>query len=804
MAPNSMETTGFELDTGGIDTLLDDCGRGAEDVIAVLQGIQARYNYLPEPVLRYVCEQSAITPASIVGVSTFYRQFRHTPAGRHLVSVCVGTACHVKGASGIIDALRRYLKLADGEDTDAERRFTVQSVNCLGCCTLAPVVKVDDVLYGYATTDTVGELLEDFLSRETAGGDGPASAELAPGDVAAEIRVGMGSCCVASGAMGVEQALRARVAAWRIPVSVLRVGCMGLSYDEPVVEIDVPGRPPRLYVQVRSEDAARLLHENFPAPRLWDRLRHAAGRWLEWCFAGEGESRLRRFRTDARDPQIAPYLDPQVHIATEGWGRLDPLSLGDYERAGGFSGFRRVLRRGDPEAVIAAIAESGLRGRGGAGFPTHSKWDAVRRAAGRGKVVICNGDEGDPGAFMDRMLLESYPYRIIEGMLIAGYAVGAHEGIFYIRVEYPLAIQRVEAALAHCGGAGLLGDRVLGSDFSFSIRIKPGAGAFVCGEETALIAAVEGRRGTPRLRPPYPAERGLHGRPTLVNNTETLALVPWILRNGPEAFAAIGTPTSMGTKVFALAGKVKRGGLVEVPMGMTIRRVVEEIGGGVPQHHRLKAVQIGGPSGGCIPARLADTPIDYEALTAVGAMMGSGGLVVLDETDCMVEVARYFLAFTQEESCGKCTFCRLGTHRMHEILERLCGGTGRSSDLVELERLAGLVRHGSLCGLGRSAPNPVLTTLRYFRDEYLAHVNGMCPAGQCPALITYVVTDDCMGCTRCARQCPTGAIPATPYEQHVIDAALCVKCDGCRRTCPVGAVVVKSRGEVVRHGDIYA
>jgi NADH:ubiquinone oxidoreductase subunit F (NADH-binding) len=434
---------------------------------------------------------------------------------------------------------------------------------------------------------------------------------------------------------------------------------------------------------------------------------------------------------------------------------------------------------------------SGLRGRGGAGFPTHLKWSAVRAEESAKKHIVCNGDEGDPGAFMDRMLMESYPYRIIEGMIIAARCVGADEGFLYIRAEYPLAIKRVTEALEKCRERGFLGEHILGTDFSLQLKIVAGAGAFVCGEETALMASIEGRRGMPRLRPPFPAQKGLWGRPTLINNVETYACVPWIIRNGAEAFARIGVGKSKGTKVFALAGKVARGGLIEVPMGISIRQVVEEIGGGIAGGLKFKAVQVGGPSGGCIPATKDYLSVDYETLTEAGAMMGSGGLVVLDETDCMVDIARYFLQFTQNQSCGKCTFCRIGTRRMLDILDRLCAGKGEAADLPELEHLATIVKKGSLCGLGKTAPNPVLTTMRYFRDEYEAHVVGRCPAGKCKALIKYVITDDCIGCTICAQHCPADAIAMKPYEKHEIDLEKCTRCDTCRSVCPSKAVQVQ-------------
>jgi NADH-quinone oxidoreductase subunit F len=405
-------------------------------------------------------------------------------------------------------------------------------------------------------------------------------------------------------------------------------------------------------------------------------------------------------------------------------------------------------------------------------------------------VVIANGDEGDPGAFMDRMLMESFPYRIIEGLAIAAYAVGATEGLLYIRAEYPLAVTRIREAIHRCEARGLLGRNVLGSGFSLSLDIFEGAGAFVCGEETALIASVEGRRGMPRWRPPYPAQSGLDDRPTLVNNVETLANLPWILRHGPEAFAALGTGRSKGTKVFALAGKIRRGGLIEVPMGMTLRQIVEEIGGGVPEGSRFKAVQIGGPSGGCLPAALADTPVDYEALTEAGAIMGSGGLVVMDDSDCMVDIARYFLSFTQAQSCGRCTYCRVGTRHMLDILDKLCAGRAVTADLARLESLAESVQLGSLCGLGRTAPNPVQTTLRYFREEYEAHLRGECPAGKCTALIGYRINERCIGCTLCAQHCPVDAIAFRPYERHEVDLSKCTRCGICLTTCPEDAVEV--------------
>jgi len=520
------------------------------------------------------------------------------------------------------------------------------------------------------------------------------------------------------------------------------------------------------------------------------RLRRSFSRTLDVLLTDESWEPVTRRTIGPGDPPIEAFLGRQRRLATEHCGHIDPIDLDEYLAYDGFKALGRTLKERSPDAVIEEIRASGLRGRGGAGYRTGRKWAQVRAARDPLRYIVCNGDEGDPGAFMDRMILESYPYRVIEGMAVAAYAVGAEEGVFYIRAEYPLAVRRVREALRRCEERGFLGDNVLGTGRRLHLRIMEGAGAFVCGEETALLESIMGRRGMPRLRPPYPAEQGLWGRPTLINNVETYALVPWILRNGAAAFAALGSEHSKGTKVFALAGKVARGGLIEVPMGVTIRQIVEEIGGGIAGGRRFKAVQVGGPSGGCVPERLADTPVDYEALTGVGAIMGSGGLVVLDEDDCMVDIARYFLEFTQDQSCGRCTPCRIGTRRMLDILNRLAEGQGAKGDLEELESLALFIKKASLCGLGKTAPNPVLSTLHYFREEYEAHLAKRCPAGRCKALIKYSITDDCIGCTLCAQHCPADAIPMTPYEKHVIDPAKCVRCGTCKQVCPSKAVVV--------------
>ena len=487
------------------------------------------------------------------------------------------------------------------------------------------------------------------------------------------------------------------------------------------------------------------------------------------------------------------FLEKQTRIALRGCGITEPESIEDYEKYGGYTALSKVLKTMAPEQVIEEIKTSGLAGRGGAGFPTWFKWNAARQSTGDEKYLICNADEGDPGAFMDRAVIESDPHALIEGMLIAAYAIGAKEAIVYVRAEYPLAIKRLRNAIEQAENKGYIGENILSSGFSCKFRIKAGAGAFVCGEETALIESLEGQRGMPRLKPPFPAQSGYMNKPSNINNVETFANVTWIINNGGEAFAAIGTETSKGTKVFALTGKIKRGGLVEIPMGKTLRDVIFDIGGGIRGGKEFKGVQLGGPSGGCIPARLADTVIDYKALSATGAIMGSGGMVVMDESTCMVRMAKFFLDFTTNESCGKCVPCRIGTMRLRETLERICQGNGRDGDIELLEELCAQIKDGSLCGLGQTAPNPVLTTLRYFRDEYEAHIKEhRCPAGECPELISYHIDPDkCRGCTLCSKKCPVGAISGEVKKPHKIDSGKCIKCGSCKAACRFDAIFIK-------------
>jgi NADH-quinone oxidoreductase subunit F len=585
------------------------------------------------------------------------------------------------------------------------------------------------------------------------------------------ILVGMGTCGIAAGAEDILDTINRELGQNGIQCDVISVGCIGLCYAEPLVEVLKPGMPSVIYGNLTPDLTSEIIRDYLVAdnPR------------PDLAFATRGKSGF---------PEIPrlddlPVFKPQVRIALRNCGNIDPANINHYLANGGYEGLSNALKQ-DPQEVIDEIKKSKLRGRGGAGFATGVKWQFCHDAPGDTKYLVCNADEGDPGAFMDRALLEGDPHAVVEGMLIGGYAIGASQGYVYIRAEYPLAIQRLRVALKQMEECGLLGENIMGSGFNFHIKIKEGAGAFVCGEETALMASIEGNRGMPRSRPPFPAQAGLWGKPTNINNVETWANVSAILHKGADWYSSYGTEQSTGTKTFSLVGKVARTGLVEVPMGITLREIIYGIGGGVPDGKAFKAVQTGGPSGGCLPASFLDTPVEYESLAAAGAIMGSGGMVVMDESSCMVDIAKYFLTFTQAESCGKCIMCRFGTKQMLDILEDIVHGDGREGDIELLLEIGAAVKDGSLCALGGTAPNPVLTTIRYFRDEYEAHIaEKRCPALFCKSLISYYIdSEKCAGCGICLRACPAEAIRGGKRMVHVIDQNKCTRCGTCKEVCP--------------------
>ena len=769
-----------------VDAIIDRVGTSRRIIIPLLQALQAEFSYLPSDALQRVYERTEIDQAQMISVSNFYAQFRHIPYGRHIIKVCTGTACHVKGANNVYDAFRRELNMDEETITTADQQYSIEKIACLGCCALAPVVQIDEKIFGHVQPGRVREVLDEF--QQYAQEQEAQAADEAKEPPIGEVRLGMENCCQASGTAAIYQAVLDASHELGIKVAIKPVSCVGACNQVPLIDVALPDGSIERYPNVKPEEIKEILLHHFkPASRL-RRWKNALLNQIDMFHTDTTWDNILWKSEQERTGTINTFLSRQKRISTEGYGIISPLDIDEYMAHEGFAALEKAVTTMPRQAVIDTILQSGLRGRGGGGFPTGRKWSLVAATEKTEKYVICNGDEGDPGAFMDRILLESYPLRVIEGMIIAGYAVGARKGIFYIRAEYPQAVIRTRKAIELCREKGLLGEKLFGSDFSFDVTIFEGAGAFVCGEETALIASIEGQRGFPRQRPPYPAVEGLFGCPTLINNVETLSQISYIIRHGAEAYRTIGTEKSPGTKVFALAGKVCHGGLIEVPMGTTLNQIIEDIGGGVEGGEKLKAVQTGGPSGGCIPAELCDAPVDFDALTRMGAIMGSGGMVVLSESSCMVDVARYFLSFTCQESCGKCTFCRVGIRRMLDILDRLCTGKGTMEDIDKLEELAISIKQMALCGLGKTAPNPVLSTLKYFRKEYEEHVQGICRTGTCKEMVKLEVTEACVGCTKCAKACPSDAIPYTPYERHHINMEQCVLCGLCIDECSYDAI----------------
>ena len=788
-----------------VEAILGRYPRDESSLVMVLQDLQEEFRFLPCEALEQVAERLSIPRSRVFSVSTFYKVFSAKPLGRTVVQVCKGTACHVRGAQLIEDEICRELELPVG-GTSEDQSFTIRTVNCVGACAMAPVVITGDDYHAEMRPQRIKRVLRQAArAAETAEAAPPPPAPLLPARLGSpdelialhqrvakrstaltgRIRVCGGPGCLAAGSREVRDALERAATAAGLEIAVALeacgdgggerllglTGCQGLCQQGVLVEVGPEGL---LYTKVRADDAEELVASIVAGGQV-DRL------------LGEQPGRADH-----------PFYHGQSLQALGHCGRIDPESLEDYVAAGGFLALAETLKSGAPEELVAEVEASGLRGRGGAGFPTGRKWRSARRAAeksGFAPYVLCNGDEGDPGAFMDRAIMEGAPFQILEGMLLGAFALEAKEGYLYVRAEYPLAIERLERGLEICRAAGLLGDSILGTGFAFDVKISRGGGAFVCGESTALMRSIEGKVGEPRAKYTRSVERGLYEKPTVLNNVESWALIPGIIRFGADWLASIGTDGSKGTKAFSLSGQVERTGLVEVPMGITLRQLIFDIGGGMRQGRKFKAVQTGGPSGGCLPESYLDLPIDFEALSSAGSMMGSGGMIVMDQETCMVDVARYFVDFLLEESCGKCVPCRLGLEQLSSLLHRVTRGEASSADIERIEDIAAGMETGSLCGLGKSAPNPVLSTLCHFREEYEAHLVGRCPAGVCRPLIRYEINEDCTGCLLCKKACPGGAISGELEELHVIDQEICDKCGICKAVCvKVNAVEVVSGG----------
>ena len=780
--------------------------RDPEYVIEMMQDIQARFRHIPKTAIDELTRATRTPKAYLYHIATFYKAFSLEPRGQTTIQVCLGTACHVKGAARILDAFERALGISDGQTTP-DRKYTLEAVRCLGACSIAPVVKIGDQVYGNVQARNVEKLLASHIAKPAQpllrgdDDDGHGGRKLAPGDLekisdqvsAAQgqyqgmLMVCTGTGCVSAGGFAIRDALQAALKEKGLEKEwlVVGTGCNGFCAMGPIIVVQPGGV---FYQKVQPQDLGDIIASHLVGGRPVERLLHRDP------VTDEVNGTMEEIR----------FFTKQQLIALRNKGLIDPENIDHYIARGGYRALRKVLGEMSPEQVRKEVLASGIRGRGGGGFPAGVKWESGYQAAqerGEEIYIVCNGDEGDPGAFMDRSIVETDPHSVIEGMLIGAYAVGAREGFVYIRLEYPLAVERLHKALDQVRAYGLLGQKILGSDLSFDIQVHRGAGAFVCGESTALMASMSGRAGEPRAKYVHNVEYGFREKPTILNNVETWANIPQILERGAQWFASIGTGDvhdnpwggSSGTKVFALVGDIRNTGLVEVPMGITLREIVEEIGGGIPAGRAFKAIQTGGPSGGCIPSQKLDMPVDFDSLTEAGSMMGSGGMIVMDEKTCMVDVARYFVDFLLDESCGKCTACREGLYALSQTLRRICSGEGRPGDIEFLEEVSKTVQETSLCQLGGSAPNPVLSTIRYFREEYEEHIREKkCRAGVCKKLIRYRIDEgNCTGCAACVKPCPTNAITGKIKELHVIDEQKCIRCGICYEVCNFDAVVIE-------------
>ena len=770
------------------------------NLIMILQDIQATLRYIPKEAVDHVARRLEIPRSQIYSVASFYKGLSLEERGEHQIDVCMGTACHVRGAGLLVDKLSHDLGVAPG-GTTADKKATLTTVNCVGACAMGPVVVIDGEYFGNMNVtrlpgtvkkrcsgggscrDAVAEREAKVPTRPARLLQSTADLEKARAELAAEIPadaprilVCAGTGCIANGAMQVAERLEAELAAQgaKVPVDLMikKTGCHGFCEQGPLVVMHPQGT---FYTQVKPRHVAEIVEKTVLGGEVVEKYLYQTpdtGKYLE-------------------DYRRIPFYAGQKRNVLRNIGRIDPEDIGDGIARGGYAALARVLSGMTPGEVIDEVERSGLRGCGGGGFSTGRKWRSCVRAEGEKRYILCNGDEGDPGAFMDRSIMEGDPHAVLEGMLIGAYAIGAEEGFLYVRDEYPLAVSRLRTAIREAEDWGLLGDRILGTDFSFRIRISRGGGSFVCGESTALMQSLTGQVGEPRAKYVRSVERGLYDQPTVLNNVETLANIPLIIDRGADWFASTGTEKSKGTKAFALVGKVNNTGLVEVPMGTSLRTIIYDIGGGILGGRPFKAVQTGGPSGGCLPESKLDLPVDFDTLQAEGSMMGSGGMIVMDDATCMVDVARYFTTFLTEESCGKCAACRLGLEQLKGILERICEGKGEPEDIGLMEKLFNTLDGGSLCGLGKSAANPVRSTLKYFQAEYEAHIHDKrCPAGVCRELITYsVIAENCTGCLLCKKACPQGAISGEKKEPHVIDPELCDHCGMCRAVCKLDAIL---------------